>query len=450
MNSKRIFALILSVIMVLSLAACGSDKVPEDTQVVIPDGTVSENVATEPTMKNAMEVNPFDHVDIKYSGAYPYITPIVKNKSSDSRVSKIVFDVIDIKSTAETFEYTIKAWYNGPETDNVKLLEDTKNVKLTKFEKFFSNSDKLDSEFRKEIVDSAADEIVRLMANSQINVDGNDEYFPVFGFSANYLNLLNEYLFELKGVDLFNDENPGNYLGFTFKFERGDYEMYYLVLYKNLVYGVEGDIRYSPFAELQAFSTEDKLNDALAFMRYTYNSTTLEYSEDVIIEREETVNDDYFLNFDMNVTFGSFYNDDEKVYAIQLINKDMPLVQWTTSDGVKHSTEEFGEGKYIIEVFGPNCGYCRGSIPEVDGYREKYPDIPLISITFDNNDVGEFNQLGEYAFFIEPGTEASSELYNYIPWIPAFVFVEDGTIKLVTFGGVKLENLEYYSDIAFN
>ena len=72
MNSKRIFALILSVIMVLSLAACGSDKVPEDTQVVIPDGTVSENVATEPTMKNAMEVNPFDHVDIKYSGAFDF------------------------------------------------------------------------------------------------------------------------------------------------------------------------------------------------------------------------------------------------------------------------------------------------------------------------------------------------------------------------------------------
>lgn len=158
----------------------------------------------------------------------------------------------------------------------------------------------------------------------------------------------------------------------------------------------------------------------------------------------------YVINEKYNVTIDNFYADAEsKQYASYLIGKAMPTFEWKTSDGTVEKTSDFGSGKYIVEIFSPTCTYCQSSIPVVDAFREANPDIPLVSLTTMDGDTAAFNEAGENAFRMDTVSNEANDVLNYIPWIPTFLYVENGEIQLVTFGGVMEGDFEDYMKVAF-
>ena len=160
----------------------------------------------------------------------------------------------------------------------------------------------------------------------------------------------------------------------------------------------------------------------------------------------------YVINGKKGITVESFYSDAEsKMYASALINTSMPTIKWTDSAGVQHSNADFGSEQYIIEIFSPTCGHCNASIPVVDKFRENNTDIPVVSLTTDTNgDISAFNAAGENAFVWKDIDAAGGTMMNYIPWIPTFLYVEDGVIQLVTYGGVNEGDIESYMEVAFD
>ena len=159
----------------------------------------------------------------------------------------------------------------------------------------------------------------------------------------------------------------------------------------------------------------------------------------------------YVINADKGVTVENFYSDAEtKQYAAQLIGMKMPTITWTTSGGKEHSNADFGDGPYIIEIFSPTCMYCNASIEHVDAFREANPNIPLVSITTETGDISAFNTTGENAFSITNIDTSFNSVLNYIPWIPAFLYVENGNIKLVTYGGINDQaEIVKYGEVVF-
>jgi thiol-disulfide isomerase/thioredoxin len=160
----------------------------------------------------------------------------------------------------------------------------------------------------------------------------------------------------------------------------------------------------------------------------------------------------YVINEAKNITIDNFYQDAEtKSYAKNLIGKEMPRLTWKDSDGIEHSTDEYGD-KYIVELFGTNCPYCISTVPEVDKFREANPDIKIVALTPDSYEPGgldQFNQAGEHSFYWELKDAGSDLLMSNMPWVPGFIFVQNGQIKLVSFGGTDVATLEGYADIAF-
>ena len=146
----------------------------------------------------------------------------------------------------------------------------------------------------------------------------------------------------------------------------------------------------------------------------------------------------YVINASKGITVENFYSDAEtKAYAAQLIGQKVPTMKWKDSTGTEHTTDEFGNNPYIIEIFSPDCGYCNASIEHVDAFRAQNADIPLISLTTNSGDISNFNKNGEYAFTMQDiSSELNSKILNYVPWIPCFLYIENGTVMLVTYGGI--------------
>ena len=174
--------------------------------------------------------------------------------------------------------------------------------------------------------------------------------------------------------------------------------------------------------------------------------------QEALKKMEEALNKEEkkYINEKLGIKFSDFYADAEEIeYAQKLIGREMPTFNWSKF-GTPKSNDDFGNDKYIIELFRPDCGYCHQSIPEVDDFRITYPEIPVISLTSMIGDIEEFNQNTYDTFRIEGLSDEINELLEYIPWVPAFIYVENDTIQLITYGGVTKANLEKYVDIAFN
>lgn len=149
-------------------------------------------------------------------------------------------------------------------------------------------------------------------------------------------------------------------------------------------------------------------------------------------------------------TVQSYYTDDEtRYYASQLIGNALPDFKWTDSAGVEHSTAEYSEGRYILEFFSSTCAYCNNSASEVDKYRESSGNT-VISLCFDTGDLSNFNQTGEHAWTLKNQSDADAqEILNFIPWIPCFMYVEDGTVRLVSYGGTTEAQIASEWSVAF-
>lgn len=160
--------------------------------------------------------------------------------------------------------------------------------------------------------------------------------------------------------------------------------------------------------------------------------------------------EDFVLREETGETLEDFYLDDEIEYAKDLIGQKVPTFVWTMSNGEKKSNDNFGDNKYILEFFSPNCGHCHEMATVVDELRETYPDIPIVSLSQTPGDFFDFNQTGENAFLLRAVHPDFDSFMNCLPWVPAFVFVENDTVKFVTYGYFDLERMTENYNIAFN
>jgi len=161
------------------------------------------------------------------------------------------------------------------------------------------------------------------------------------------------------------------------------------------------------------------------------------------------VDKNYVLNENTKKTIEDAFLADEIEYAIEIIGQKVPTFSWTLSTGEKKSNDDFGDDKYILEFFSPECGYCHEMAAVVDSMREAYPEIPVISLSQKSGDFSDFNELGENAFLLEAGHPDFDNFMNCLPWIPAFVFVEDDTVQYVTYGYADESAMRQNYDMIF-
>ena len=185
--------------------------------------------------------------------------------------------------------------------------------------------------------------------------------------------------------------------------------------------------------------------------RITAPTPTVEIPE----ENENSIYSQYdytqfVINADKGVTIDSFYTDDEeKYYAMQLIGTEIPSLKYLDSTDTEHTTTDLGSGRYIIEFFEPQCTFCNSMIDTIDKYRETEGAIPIIGLSIQNGDISKFNKKSENSFMLVNKDSATDSLVSMIRWIPTFIYVENGEIKLVTFGVLTTEEIENNVSIAF-
>ena len=161
-----------------------------------------------------------------------------------------------------------------------------------------------------------------------------------------------------------------------------------------------------------------------------------------------------YTDFSINSkeTIQSYYKDNEtRYYAMNIIGKEIPDFNWVDSQNVTHKISEIAESndKFIVELLSTTCGYCNASAAEIDKYRENSGNI-VVSLALDDGDLTNFNQAGEYAWHLENESDSAvNAILQNVPWIPTFLYVEDGVIKLVEFGGVKEADIEASWNVAF-
>ena len=160
----------------------------------------------------------------------------------------------------------------------------------------------------------------------------------------------------------------------------------------------------------------------------------------------------FVINADKNITIQSFYNDDEeRFFAMQLIGAKLPELKYLNSANEELSLTDLGDGKYILEFLEPDCAYCNKMITTVDAYRAIEGSLNVIGLSIKEGDISNFNKQGEHTFKLINKDEKTDDLVELIVWVPTFMYIENGTIKLVTFGNMKnVEEFQKNVEIAFN
>ena len=183
-----------------------------------------------------------------------------------------------------------------------------------------------------------------------------------------------------------------------------------------------------------------------------FTSPTIPVEEDT----ELSIYDQYdytqfVINEDQNITIDTFYLDSqEKYYAMNLIGTEIPTLNYLNSEGEAITTEFLRDGNYIIEFLEPTCAFCQSMIKDLDEYRSKDSSLPVIGLSIEDGDLSKFNKEAENSFVLIQKDDETENLVDKIAWIPTFVYVSNGTIKLVSFGVLSAEELEENINVAFN
>lgn len=159
----------------------------------------------------------------------------------------------------------------------------------------------------------------------------------------------------------------------------------------------------------------------------------------------------FVINAEKNITIDNFYNnDEEKFYAMQIIGKTVPDLKYLDGEN-EVQISSLGKDRYIIEFVEPDCAFCNKMIDTVDGYRATENALDVIGLSIKAGDLSNFNKTATHTFHIINKDEDTNNLVKLIAWVPTFIYVENGTIQLVTFGNMKgVEDFQTNVDIAFN
>ena len=157
------------------------------------------------------------------------------------------------------------------------------------------------------------------------------------------------------------------------------------------------------------------------------------------------------FNINSTVTIEDYYDDDEEKYiAMQLIGTTLPELKYIDAEGKEYSTSDLETDRFILEFIEPDCAFCNKTIEVVDEYMKTESQIPVIGLSIKDGNIDNFNKNGEHTFMLIQKDDQTNKLVESVAWVPTFMYVENGQIKLVTFGKINsLEDFEKHIETAF-
>jgi thiol-disulfide isomerase/thioredoxin len=248
----------------------------------------------------------------------------------------------------------------------------------------------------------------------------------------------------------YNDNNSNNYNGDNYTKQKNIVPMSVFVLSIILGFIIGGILGYILGENIATSRYSSSIISSVKSSNNTNTSDSDSTNKNTSSTSKPKVDyTKYVINQSKNVTVENFYSDEEtKGYAANVIGKSIPNLTWNDKNKKSHNISELGD-KYIIEFFNPTCQYCLKSATEVDKYR-KSVKYKIVSLTSDSGDMSPFNKTGENAFMMTSSDSDTAQLMENIPYIPCFLYVQNGKIKLMTFGAVDEATLTKNSEIAFN
>ena len=431
---KGVLALCLALVMAMSLVACsGDNKEPKNSGI---NEKIEEVVDSE--KDNNTEIVKEDIEKIDNEGPSGVSKPESDNKSgekinleitSDEFVDIDVMKGVKFKVPAHaymdsidyaTFEESISTDSNGVHW--LRVEDDT--------EYFVLATTDLSDGIISEIVFDSYYTLGELTSSNELLESYFSNIFTVYDLELEKLRsdsseAIFKASFTAEEEDFYGETISQHYNGYIGLYEENDC-LVYIVAFSN------------------------NLRDNWSYKVVT--SLEIDESEFVFeVPEVESVEENVFATYDIAEKIDVFFNDEEsKIYASNVMGKTLPNLEWITRDGVKFSTGQITEERYIVELFLTTCSYCNKSVGVIDAFREK-TGFQVISLALDNGDLSNFNQTGEHAWQLANQNDSTvNTILQNVPWVPAFIFVEDGVIQLITYGGLEEGDLEEYWDFAFN
>ena len=119
------------------------------------------------------------------------------------------------------------------------------------------------------------------------------------------------------------------------------------------------------------------------------------------------------------------------------------------SEENEETVNDVSDSKYIIWFIEPDGAYCNQMISIIDEYRMSEDSLKVIGLSIKDGDLSKFNNEGESTFMLVNKDSETKEIVDMIEWIPTFIYIENGTIKLVTYGRMTIETLRTNIEVAF-
>ena len=160
----------------------------------------------------------------------------------------------------------------------------------------------------------------------------------------------------------------------------------------------------------------------------------------------------FMINEKKGITIADLYYDDEERYnAMLLIGQRVPELQYVDSNEQTIELRNLGQSRYVLEFVQPTCNWCKGMVDMLDEYRATENAVTVVGLSIVDGDMSVFNKQSENTFRLKRKDETTNQFADTIPWVPTFLYIENGTIRFVSFGNIEsLEKFQEYIDLAFN
>ena len=178
-----------------------------------------------------------------------------------------------------------------------------------------------------------------------------------------------------------------------------------------------------------------------------------ESGENVTVEQVYAPKKDF--NIDLEQRFSS-HPEDSKADLIAITKELLGLkamdFSFSKTDGTVVSLSDFKEKPLILEIMNTGCGACISMIPEIKAFETKYPEIPFVSVSPNENEQDILNAKKTNKGFnnVLVGGNDIEFSQNYpFKYYPTTLFIDkDGYIADVLIGTASSSELfEIYQDV---
>lgn len=160
----------------------------------------------------------------------------------------------------------------------------------------------------------------------------------------------------------------------------------------------------------------------------------------------------FVINSDGTTIDDVYKTSEEKFHAMNIIGTQVPTLSYIDQNEETFTTEALNEGSYIIELMEPTCAYCKKMVDVVSEYTAIEGSVPVIGLSLAEGSLKSFNTEDTETYFhlIQKDDKTKAFVDDHVVWIPTFVFVSNGTVKLVAYGSKTVDDFVEMTRLAFD